>query len=152
VDRQGEHAPVSATGPETVLAAPAVDIVSVGLDSRYLTSSGTSNATAIVAGAVALVRARHPRLSGPEVIRRLTLTAQDKGDPGRDPVYGYGIVDLVQALTAEVPPPATSAPPPKGKPGAGNRAAVIAAVAAAGVVLVLVAVLQMLIRGRRRPG
>lgn len=156
IDRQGNHASISAIGPETVLAAPAVDILSVGLDSRYMTSSGTSNATAIVAGAVALVRAKYPQLSQAEVVRRLTYTARDAGAPGRDPEYGYGIVDPVKALTADVPPaPSSAAPQPSASPLAGeatggNRVAVIAAIGAAAVVVVFLAVLQSIIRSRRR--
>lgn len=139
-----------------VLAAPAVDILSVGLDARYLTLQGTSAATAIVAGTVALVRARYPELRGPEVVRRLTYTARDAGAPGRDPEYGYGIVDPVKALTADVPPaPSSAAPQPSASPLAGeatggNRVAVIAAIGAAAVVVVFLAVLQSIIRSRRR--
>jgi type VII secretion-associated serine protease mycosin len=153
VDRQGNHATISVTGPEMVLTAPAVDIVSVGLDGRYLTASGTSDAAAIVAGAVALVRARYPGLKGPEVVRRLTYTAQDKGAPGRDPEYGYGVIDLVKALTAEAPPPSAqpSPAPPAGGPRA-DPADVIAAIGAAVLAIVAIAVLQMIIRGRRRRG
>ena len=60
--------------------------------------------TAIVAGAAALIRSRYPDLSAQEVIHRLTATATDKGPPGRDPEYGYGVLNLVAALTADVPP------------------------------------------------
>ncbi|WP_327005573.1 S8 family serine peptidase [Dactylosporangium sp. NBC_01737] len=101
--KQGDHADISATGPEVVLAAPAVDIVSTGAFGKYVTGDGTSNSTAIVAGVVALVRAKFPRLSAAEVIRRLTATATDRGKPGRDDEYGYGIVNPVAALTAELP-------------------------------------------------
>jgi hypothetical protein len=45
------------------------------------------------------------------VVHRLTATADDKGAPGRDPEYGYGIVNLVNALTADVPPLAPSPAP-----------------------------------------
>jgi subtilisin family serine protease len=85
-----------------------------GLGHGYGFGTGTSDATAIVAGAAALVRAKYPNLSAKEVVHRLTATAIDKGAPGRDNVYGYGIVNLVGALTADVPPletPATSSPP-----------------------------------------
>ncbi len=64
-----------------------------------------------MSGAVALVRARFPELSAPEVIRRLTLTADDAGPPGRDVEYGYGILNIVRALTAELPPPENTAAP-----------------------------------------
>ena len=103
VDKAGNRAPFSLTGPEVVLAAPAADIESIAPGGRYRTGSGTSDATAIVAGAAALVRSRFPKLSAAEVIHRLTATAIDKGPKGRDPEYGYGVVNLVGALTADVP-------------------------------------------------
>ena len=104
VDQQGNHADISITGPEVVLSAPAIDVVRPTLNHGYGFGTGTSDATAIVAGAVALVRARYPNLSATEVVHRLTATAIDKGAPGRDDVYGYGIVNPVGALTANVPP------------------------------------------------
>jgi type VII secretion-associated serine protease mycosin len=115
VDQRGNQAALSVEGPEIVLAAPAVDIM--GIDIRtpghtgYATGDGTSASTAIVAGAAALVRARYPDLSAAEVVHRLTATADDKGLPGRDNEYGYGVVNLVRALTADVPPLPTSAAP-----------------------------------------
>ncbi|BCL15639.1 type VII secretion-associated serine protease mycosin [Micromonospora sagamiensis] len=104
VDREGRHAAVSVTGREIDVVAPATDIYSTSYDNKYARGSGTSSATAIVAGAVALIRARYPDLSATEVVHRLTATAVDKGAPGRDDEYGYGVIDLVAALTADVPP------------------------------------------------
>ncbi|MBL7495992.1 S8 family serine peptidase [Frankia sp. CNm7] len=94
----------SAYGPRAVLAAPGASIRSpvpaelspVGA----ATSDGTSNSTAIVSGVVALVRARYPDLSAPSVIDLLIRTADDKGPPGRDEKFGFGIVDPLAALTA----------------------------------------------------
>jgi type VII secretion-associated serine protease mycosin len=115
VDRQGNHADVSVKGPEVVLAAPAVEIVTTDRWEPQLTGyqrgTGTSDATAIIAGAAALVRSKFPDLSAAEVVHRLTATADDKGAPGRDPEYGYGIVNLVRALTEDVPPLTPSAGP-----------------------------------------
>jgi type VII secretion-associated serine protease mycosin len=116
IDRNGRHADVSVTGREVVLAAPAVDIMSTGRRgpefNGYRIGTGTSDATAIIAGAAALVRARYPDLSAAEVVHRLTATADDKGISGHDHQYGYGVVNLVRALTADVPPLPTSKPPP----------------------------------------
>jgi subtilisin family serine protease len=116
VDRQGNHADVSVTGSAVVLAAPAVDIVSTSAAGKYRKGVGTSDATAIIAGVAALVRAKYPQLSAQEVIHRLTATAIDKGSPGRDDQYGYGIVDPVAALTADVPPLTPSTAPARGGP------------------------------------
>jgi type VII secretion-associated serine protease mycosin len=110
VDRDGNLAPNSVTGPAVVLTAPGNGISSTRLNGGYAVTNGTSNATAITAGAVALVRARFPELKAPEVIRRLTATATDKGAPGRDNEYGYGVLNLVGALTADLPTSPTARP------------------------------------------
>ncbi|TNH28393.1 type VII secretion-associated serine protease mycosin [Micromonospora orduensis] len=104
VDRSGQHAAISVTGPEIDVVAPAVDIYSTSYDGKYSKGTGTSSATAIVAGAAALIRSKYPYLPAREVAHRLTATAVDKGPPGRDDEYGYGVIDLVAALTADVPP------------------------------------------------
>ncbi|MFG1776195.1 S8 family serine peptidase [Micromonospora sp. NPDC049048] len=104
IDRLGRLATVSATGPEIDLVAPAVDIYSTSIDGKYRRGTGTSDATAIVAGAAALIRSKYPYLPASEVAHRLTATAIDKGPPGRDDEYGHGVIDLVAALTADVPP------------------------------------------------
>jgi type VII secretion-associated serine protease mycosin len=117
VDRQGNHARISVTGSAAVIAAPAVDIYSTNsrnvAGGGYRVADGTSDAAAIVSGVAALIRSKFPTMSAAEVVHRLEATADDKGAPGRDPVYGYGIVDPVKALTANVPP-LTASPSPSG--------------------------------------
>ncbi|MFI9008570.1 S8 family serine peptidase [Actinosynnema sp. NPDC053489] len=99
--------PESNTGPETVLAAPARRIVTAVppkvVDSGYAEVDGTSAATALVSGAAALVRARYPELDAGNVVNRLVATATDLLAPGRDTVTGFGLVNPVAALTADVP-------------------------------------------------
>lgn len=151
-DRAGNHAPISATGPELALVAPAVDIISTGAFGKYVTSQGTSNATAIVAGVVALVRAKYPDLSAAEVVRRLTVTATDRGRPGRDDEYGYGIVNPVAALTASIGPPASAAPSPSavaGRGGGSGRLPVVWTLVGGGVAVTCA---LLLLRSRRQSG
>ncbi|QDY11439.1 type VII secretion-associated serine protease mycosin [Micromonospora sp. HM134] len=115
IDQHGNHADISVTGKRIDITAPAVDIYSTSTGGKYSKGTGTSSATAIVAGAAALVRSKYPHLPAAEVVHRLTATAVDKGPPGRDDQYGYGVIDLVAALTADVPPlgfeGATATPP-----------------------------------------
>jgi type VII secretion-associated serine protease mycosin len=103
-DRKGRHAAFSVTGPPMQICAPGVDIETARLNGRYSIAFGTSEATAIVSGAAALVRAKFPQLSAQDVIHRLTATATDIGAPGRDDECGYGVLNIVKALTADVPP------------------------------------------------
>ncbi|MEV0397724.1 type VII secretion-associated serine protease mycosin [Polymorphospora rubra] len=124
VDRNGNHSPTSVTGTKIEIVAPGVDIFSTGLNGGYRKGTGTSGAAAIVSGAAALVRSKFPELSAKEVVHRLTATAVDKGPPGRDEQYGYGVLDLVAALTADVPPLGASADPSVGpSPGPSGSSA-----------------------------
>ncbi|HEX3791413.1 MAG TPA: type VII secretion-associated serine protease mycosin [Pseudonocardiaceae bacterium] len=115
----GTVSPFSEFGPWVNIAAPGQDIVSVdpGRDGKTLANEfaepgqqqvgpiqGTSFAAPYVAGVVALVRAKFPNLSAAQVIQRIEATAQHPSGPsGRNNQVGFGIVDPVAALTADVP-------------------------------------------------
>ena len=117
VDRDGNHAGFSVVSPAADLAAPAVGTMSLlprNVDpTGYGRGSGTSDATAIIAGVAALIRAKYPDLSAEDVINRMITTADDRGQPGRDDQYGHGIINPLAALTADIPPlnPPTTTPP-----------------------------------------
>jgi subtilisin family serine protease len=64
--------------------------------------SGSSGATPIVAGLVALVRASHPELDANNVINRIIATATPV-DTVPSPIYGYGKINAYAAVTADVP-------------------------------------------------
>jgi subtilisin family serine protease len=83
-----------------------VDIGALTPEGTVWESSGTSNSTALVAGVVALIRARYPDASADEVVTRLLATVEDLAEPGRDDATGYGMVRPYEALTATVPPDA----------------------------------------------
>lgn len=118
VDRTGNHAAISVTGPEAMLAAPAEEVISTSLSGGYDKGKGTSAAAAIIAGVVALIRSKFPTLDATEVVHRMTATAIDKGNPGRDKEYGYGVVNPVAALTADIPPLSISPSPGSTAPSA----------------------------------
>jgi fibronectin type 3 domain-containing protein len=116
-DSNDERAWWSSTGPDVELAAPGVSIYSTYWDDTYATLSGTSMACPHVTGTAALVfvTAVDPAydLDGDgvwdasEVRKKLQDTADDLGDPGRDPQYGYGLVDADEAASlADTEPPA----------------------------------------------
>ncbi|MFC6023027.1 type VII secretion-associated serine protease mycosin [Plantactinospora solaniradicis] len=116
--RDGKLAPVSVTGAAVGIVAPGEDIATTSRTGDYKSATGTSDSTAIVAGAAALVRAKYPDLSATEVVHRLTATATDEGAPGRDPEYGYGVLNLVEALTADVKPAESQPSPDSSSPSA----------------------------------
>jgi type VII secretion-associated serine protease mycosin len=112
VGKDGKFSSTSAQGGDVALAAPAVHIMSAGSGKRgkYRSATGTSDATALVSAAAALVRARYPDLNAASVIERLIATADDKGPEGRDNQYGFGVVDPLKALTATDVPKAKKNP------------------------------------------
>ncbi|MEV0269587.1 S8 family serine peptidase [Hamadaea sp. NPDC050747] len=108
-DDQGQLSSKSATGPEVVVAAPS-DHVSVAYKSHTrVSTTGTSNSTALVAGTVALLRSKYPDARAADIIEMLTSTATDKGAAGRDEQFGFGLVDPAAALRSSSPATAPSA-------------------------------------------
>jgi subtilisin family serine protease len=93
----------SAQGITIGVAAPSESLVGVTPAGRYITWAGTSGATPIVAGVVALVRAAHPDLDAANVINRIVATARDAGPAGADFTYGFGYVDAAAAVSSDVP-------------------------------------------------
>ncbi|HEX6076088.1 MAG TPA: S8 family serine peptidase [Micromonosporaceae bacterium] len=102
-DPDGNFSTASVSGVQVVLSAPGTSVHAAAANLGYGSGTGTSPATAIVAGVAALVKARYPDLDAANVINRLISTAEDRGPKGRDPRYGYGIVDPVAALTRDIP-------------------------------------------------
>jgi type VII secretion-associated serine protease mycosin len=103
VDRNGQASfDASSQGITIAVSAPSEDLVGAAPGGGYYNWSGTSGATPIVAGIVALVRASHPGLSAGNVINRLTATAKGVGTVP-NATYGYGLVNAAAAVTANVP-------------------------------------------------
>ena len=103
-----EISPRSCRGPTVAgrkkpdLAAPGTAITSTnnsweGSNPDWVIYSGTSMAAPHVAGAAALLISAG--LSDPLAVKALLInTAEDKGDPGWDAAYGWGYIDLNNAL------------------------------------------------------
>jgi subtilisin family serine protease len=83
-----------------VISAPGVNVVGAGPGGTYLQASGTSPASAIVAGAAALIRSRYPRLSPALVGQALISSARKRPRAGYSPAVGFGEVDAAAALAA----------------------------------------------------
>lgn len=126
-------APSSSNGAWVDIAAPGTDILSTwdsrdtpqnggtigGKPDKYNIITGTSMASPVVTGLVALMKLARPDLSPDEVEALLKGTATDLGSTGPDPQFGSGLINANAAVSAAkayarpVPPPP---PPPPGPP------------------------------------
>ncbi len=87
------------------ISAPGDDILSTIPGNRYEYWGGTSMATPVVCGVIALMLSVNPDLSVGQVKDILYSTADDLGTPGKDDTYGYGRVNAYKAVSAKAVPP-----------------------------------------------
>jgi subtilisin family serine protease len=164
--------------PYVAASAPATGVGGVLRDGQFHTSEGgTSAASALTSGAVALVRSKYPDLSARDAVKRIMASLRDAGPAGRDDLTGYGAVRPYQALTignvpANTPNPAFAAydkwaaahgkqaggggaQAQKKNDDAANNATVMAVQlgvgAAVTLLLVVLLILFLRARNRRRP-
>ncbi|MDQ0238429.1 MULTISPECIES: S8 family serine peptidase [Arthrobacter] len=93
----------SSQGISIGVSAPAEKLVGGLPGGSYEDWAGTSGSAPIVSGVAALIRSKWPDMSAKQVINRIVSTAEDAGAPGKDPIYGYGILNAEAALKADVP-------------------------------------------------
>ncbi len=103
----------SSFGDYVDVAAPGSGILSTTAGGGYRTVSGTSFASPVTAGVVALIMSANPLLSPSEVESILESGADDLGSIGWDPYYGHGRVNAYQSVVAAggQSPPVDTQPP-----------------------------------------
>lgn len=104
-DRSNAKATFSNYGSYIDLAAPGLSIYSTTFDGAYGYKSGTSMACPFVSGAAALVWSLNTNKSPSEIESILKSTAYDIGSTGRDDAFGYGLVDVYEAIRVIEPAP-----------------------------------------------
>ena len=103
VDRTGRASTDSSSqGISIGVAAPAEKLAGGLPGGSYAEWAGTSGATPIVSGVAALIRSKWPEMSAEQVINRIVSTAKDEGAPGKDPLYGFGVLNAEAALKEDV--------------------------------------------------
>jgi subtilisin family serine protease len=103
VDAARARCSFSSQGPEVELAAPGNNIVTTLRGGSYSIFSGTSASGALASGVAALALSADPSLTADQLRARLDATAVDLGAAGRDPLYGYGLVDANATTLGAVP-------------------------------------------------
>lgn len=88
---------------DRMLAVAGNGVRTINAHGDPVTVSGNSFAAPAVAGAAALLKHYWPRLSAATIARILLDTAEDRGAPGADAVYGAGVLDVSRALQAQAP-------------------------------------------------
>jgi subtilisin len=110
IDSSDVIAPFSSRGQKVELCAPGVNIMSTTPGNTYGNLNGTSMASPHVAGGAALALSTHrwapPEMAHNVAIRRLLdATAENLGNPGRDPLFGFGRINVEEAaFSLSVPP------------------------------------------------
>ncbi|WP_028610391.1 S8 family peptidase [Paenibacillus harenae] len=99
-DSNKEKASFSNYGDYIDVAAPGDSIASTYPGSQYAALSGTSMASPHVAALAGLIRSVNPELSNEEVMELMRKSAADIGTQGKDIYFGYGEIDVDQALHA----------------------------------------------------
>ena len=98
VDSKDAIASFSGKGNSVDISSPGVNLLSAVLGSNYAYKSGTSMATPVVSGVVALLKADNSTLTPAQTENALIKTAKDLGKRGKDSSYGYGRVDAYSAV------------------------------------------------------
>ncbi|GAB6180373.1 hypothetical protein JCM14036_16920 [Desulfotomaculum defluvii] len=93
VNQLGDYSIFNNFGEEVSIAAPGEDIYSTMPGNTYEFQNGTSVAAPFVTGLTALILAKNNQLNPYEVKQIIEAGADDKGEPGKDDQYGYGIVN-----------------------------------------------------------
>jgi subtilisin family serine protease len=99
-DEADQVASFSSAGAFVDIAAPGTNIPTTAMFGTYMDDSGTSVASAVVAGVASLMFAANPSLTPEAVTRILQETAFDPQHKGRDPHLGHGRVDAFAAVSA----------------------------------------------------
>lgn len=99
-NRNNERATFSNYNEFLDLVAPGEDIFSTYPSSSFSSGSGSSYAGPMVSATAALLKSLNPELSVDDIRDILTETAEDLGPLGRDPYYGYGLLNMERALAS----------------------------------------------------
>ncbi|MDF3202849.1 autotransporter outer membrane beta-barrel domain-containing protein [Pseudomonas sp. 1912-s] len=97
-DVPSDYYRIFSTGVQTTLPGADGDTQQKNLTPNYAMMFGTSMAAPTAAAGTAVIKSRFPYLTNSQVRDTLLSTATDEGAPGIDRVYGWGSMDLAEAM------------------------------------------------------
>jgi thermitase len=112
-DANDVRASFSSYGTYVAMSAPGHYVYTTQMGGGYTQGIGTSFASPVVAGTIALMMSAKPTMSNTQIESLLFSTATDLGAAGRDIYFGYGRVNAavaVQAVTGTTAPVDSQAP------------------------------------------
>jgi LPXTG-site transpeptidase (sortase) family protein len=92
------HAAFSNFGPEVDISAPGDLIYSTTRNNSFGFLSGTSMSTAFVSGLAAILSGLPAYTSPDQIAEKIETSALDLGAPGKDDLYGFGLIQMDAAL------------------------------------------------------
>lgn len=102
VDQALDRAFFSNFGKEVDVAAPGVDILSTYKDGQYAKLSGTSMATPMVAGVLALIvsfcKKNGMKVTPDAALNMIAQRSVDLGQDGRDDMFGNGLINVYKLV------------------------------------------------------
>ncbi|KMY51918.1 S8 family peptidase [Peribacillus loiseleuriae] len=107
INKQLHKSAFSYFGPSLDYTAPGEDIYSTYIiegeqKTGYTSMSGTSMATPYVTGTIALYKQAYPTLTMHQLKKAMQQKAIDLGEKGKDPYYGYGLIQSPTTLFLDV--------------------------------------------------
>lgn len=93
IDRNKNPYRRAGRGQHIDLAAPGVAVWTAASVSGGRTKTGTSFAAPFVTAAAARMKGASPDLAPERIREALTRSAEDLGEPGKDPIFGWGLLN-----------------------------------------------------------
>ena len=93
IDRSKRPYRRAVRGDHVDLAAPGVSVWTAASVKGARAKSGTSFAAPFVAAAAAILKAANPQMPSSEIAEMLARSAEDLGEPGKDPIFGWGLLN-----------------------------------------------------------
>ncbi|NGO55722.1 S8 family serine peptidase [Allomesorhizobium camelthorni] len=115
VDRRHRVYRRAGRGEHVDFAAPGVNVWAAASIRGARLKTGTSFAAPFVTAAIGYMRARSPEMTRAQVKNALAAAVEDLGEPGRDPIFGWGLLRMdrleLAADALSLPKPSLAAEP-----------------------------------------